>query len=187
MAAVALEAFDAAVERMIREMEAMAEKQGAKTRLTLAEDLHSGFWLRVGNLARLAAQGFPGVISAKLNYPIAAWAEVAAFAEGVFSARGVEWTLLAHAGVGVSRMDLLLPARRGRAGPPGGGGCPGTAARSAAGRPAETWLSSRAPPEAKPALPVWGAAGGDAVVVERLKKQLDPVGVMSPGRFVGGL
>jgi FAD/FMN-containing dehydrogenase len=34
---------------------------------------------------------------------------------------------------------------------------------------------------------MWGEIGSDFVVMKRLKDQLDPTGIMSPGRFVEGL
>jgi glycolate oxidase FAD binding subunit len=44
-----------------------------------------------------------------------------------------------------------------------------------------------APPDVKRKLKVWGKIGSDFVVMKRLKDQLDPTGIMSPGRFVEGL
>ena len=44
-----------------------------------------------------------------------------------------------------------------------------------------------APADIKGKLKMWGEIGSDFVVMKRLKDQLDPTGIMSPGRFVGGL
>jgi len=44
-----------------------------------------------------------------------------------------------------------------------------------------------APTEVKDRLKIWGEAGSDFVVMRRIKEQIDPSGIMSPGRFVGGL
>jgi glycolate oxidase FAD binding subunit len=43
------------------------------------------------------------------------------------------------------------------------------------------------PPEWKPALSIWGAARGDVALMRKLKSVFDPHGILSPGRFVGGL
>ena len=45
----------------------------------------------------------------------------------------------------------------------------------------------RGPGEMKSKLPVWGATRSDFVLMKRIKEQLDPSSLMSPGRFVGGL
>jgi FAD/FMN-containing dehydrogenase len=34
---------------------------------------------------------------------------------------------------------------------------------------------------------MWGEPGPDLPVMERIKRELDPCGIFSPGRFVGGL
>jgi hypothetical protein len=44
-----------------------------------------------------------------------------------------------------------------------------------------------APAEVKDRLKIWGEQGSDFVVMKRIKEQIDPSGVMSAGRFVGGL
>jgi len=44
-----------------------------------------------------------------------------------------------------------------------------------------------APTEVKDRLKIWGETGSDFVIMKRIKEQIDPSGIMSPGRFVGGL
>jgi glycolate oxidase FAD binding subunit len=34
---------------------------------------------------------------------------------------------------------------------------------------------------------VWGKSRGDYQIMRRLKKQIDPVGILNPGRFLGGI
>jgi glycolate oxidase FAD binding subunit len=45
----------------------------------------------------------------------------------------------------------------------------------------------RARPEMKKSLPVWGGQRDDQVIMRRLKEEIDPAGLFSPGRFVGGI
>jgi len=46
----------------------------------------------------------------------------------------------------------------------------------------------RAPAAAKRELDVWGPVAPEALaIMERLKREFDPDGVLNPGRFVGGL
>jgi len=44
-----------------------------------------------------------------------------------------------------------------------------------------------APPDLKPHLKMWGEPGPDLLVMDRIKRELDPLGIFSPGRFVGQL
>jgi glycolate oxidase FAD binding subunit len=43
------------------------------------------------------------------------------------------------------------------------------------------------PPEWKSALKVWGLDRGDLQQMRKLKELFDPRGILSPGRFAGGL
>jgi glycolate oxidase FAD binding subunit len=44
-----------------------------------------------------------------------------------------------------------------------------------------------APAEVLPTLDVWGDVGPALEPMRRLKSELDPAGVLNPGRFVGGI
>ena len=44
-----------------------------------------------------------------------------------------------------------------------------------------------APADWKESLPVWGEAGSDLPVMKRIREQVDPSGLMNPGRFAVGV
>jgi glycolate dehydrogenase FAD-binding subunit len=50
-----------------------------------------------------------------------------------------------------------------------------------------TCVVEHAPPDARPGLDVWGDAGRVLETMRRLKQELDPAGVLNPGRYVGGI
>ena len=50
-----------------------------------------------------------------------------------------------------------------------------------------TCVVEHAPPEASPGLDVWGDVGPALEAMRRLKRELDPAGVLNPGRYVGGI
>jgi glycolate oxidase FAD binding subunit len=45
----------------------------------------------------------------------------------------------------------------------------------------------RAPLAVKDQVPVWDPPGAALRLMERIKSQLDPKGILNPGRFVGGI
>jgi glycolate oxidase FAD binding subunit len=50
-----------------------------------------------------------------------------------------------------------------------------------------TCVVEHAPPDVVPGLDVWGDTGPVVEVMRRLKRELDPAGVLNPGRYVGGI
>jgi len=185
VAAVALEAFEPAVNRMRVEMLDTAKATGAKGNASIQEDQHRSFWLAVSNLVPCLAGRFSSLITVQLNYPISEWKEIAEFAENSLSASHIEHTILARAGNGLCLINLLIgrgdTAVIGKSIEAIGAllGC----CRKAGG----TLVVLRAPTELKGDLPMWGETRSDFPVMKRVREQLDALGIMSPGRFVGGL
>jgi glycolate oxidase FAD binding subunit len=50
-----------------------------------------------------------------------------------------------------------------------------------------TCVVEHTPPEAMASLDVWGDVGPPLDAMRRLKQELDPAGILNPGRFVGGI
>ena len=59
--------------------------------------------------------------------------------------------------------------------------------RTAAGHVAGAFVVESCPLPVKRTLDVWGPLGPDLAIMQRLKQQFDPQGILSPGRFVGGI
>jgi glycolate oxidase FAD binding subunit len=180
---VALEAFQEAVDRMRNEMKKMAAESNATAEAVLPETEHRPFWLAVGDLNPSVAENHPGRITARLNYPVAAWKEIIEYAEAALEEGGIDHTLLAHAGSGVCLINLMITGNGDR-----------DQAADAVSKLLKRCLKShgnlvieQAPVEMKQKLPIWGEAGSDLVVMKRIKQTLDPRNVMSPGRYVAGL
>jgi glycolate oxidase FAD binding subunit len=100
-------------------------------------------------------------------------------------AGGLRLVAAAHAGVGVVTLCLVPGEADGR-------GTSGTvkalaglreAARAAGGELVVEW----APLAVKEEVAVWDAPGPAVRLMERIKAQLDPKGIMNPGRFVGAI
>jgi glycolate oxidase FAD binding subunit len=59
--------------------------------------------------------------------------------------------------------------------------------RSALATLGGTCVVEHAPPGAKPGLDIWGDVGPAIEPMQRLKRELDPAGILNPGRYVGGI
>lgn len=185
VAAVALEAFAPAVDRMNAEIRQMARAAGIGSVTDFTESDHLKFWLALSGLAAELDMNFSGFIRAKVNYRISAWKDIFAYAEKTLSTSNIAHTIQAHAGSGICYVNLLLDQ-------PGNGSEDQAvefmdglleASRNAGGN---TVIQS-APTGLKNRLKIWGETGSDFVAMKTLKENLDPNGVMCPGRFVGNL
>jgi glycolate oxidase FAD binding subunit len=181
---LALEAFDEAVARMQKELLVMAQHFKAKGHALVQEDKHRLFWLSVGQLQGTARQRFPRLVALQLNYPLSAWKSLFEFADKTLSQARLDHTMLCHAGNSVTLINLL-PASKGTDDKPLIEAVRTLLAecRKAGGN----LVVQRAPADLKKALPVWGEPGSDLPLMKRIRVELDPFGVMNPGRFAVGL
>lgn len=183
--AIAMEAFAPAVQRMKQEVLDMGRGLGATGTLCFKEEEHRRFWLKVSDSQNMANRRLERPITVQLSYPISLTHEMAGHAETTLSFAGIRHTLLVHAGTGAAVITLSAtsetPGRR--------GGVISliqdllTRCRESGGN-LMVWS---APSDLKPHLPIWGEPGMDLSVMRRIKGELDPHGIFSPGRFVGGL
>ena len=126
-----------------------------------------------------------GLITAKLNYPISEWKGIVESAENTFSNAHLDYTLQISAGSGVCLTGLLVEQKDVEAMDNAAVAINSLLARC---REAEgNMVIQTAPAEMKGRLKIWGEAGSDFLLMKRIKDQIDPSGIMSPGRFVGGL
>ena len=183
--AVALEAFGEAVKRMHAEMLDMTDGLEANGSATLQEEEHRFFWLAVSCLESSLAERFPDLIALQLNYPISERDSIIDLSVNMLSEGNVDHTLLSHAGSGISLIGLLTDQDDMKA-----KNIATKAVETLSGQCREAGgnlLVRRAPTALKSELPMWGVAGSDFVLMKRIKEQIDPSGIMNPGRFIKGL
>ncbi len=185
LVAVALESFQEAVARMHHEMRDMAQSAGFQTKEVLTEDEHRIFWLNLGYLQVLCRNPYTAAIGVKLNYQFSAWKDIIKAVDTILDAYHMGHTVLCHAGSGVCLLNLLMD---------GSDADFSRNAVAAIGELLETACQANgnlvileAPADLKPKLPIWGAMRQDLSAIKRIKNQLDPSAIMSPGRYVGGL
>ncbi|MFH1242971.1 MAG: FAD-binding oxidoreductase [Pseudomonadota bacterium] len=179
---VAIEGFRESVARMAREMKEMALNAGARGDTLLQEERHRAFWLAFSNMASSLVNRFGTLITAQLNYPISEWKEIVPYVDATLAKNDIEHTILAHAGSGVSLINLHIE-QEGQT--EMGEALQALQALSEYLIQAEgSLVVQKAPSGLKGQLPVWGPERPDYLIMKRIKKQLDPLQVMCPGRFV---
>jgi FAD/FMN-containing dehydrogenase len=183
--AVALEGFEEAVERMGAEIKEMASVSGAENNVYLPDNPHRIFWDAYSNLVPKLSAQYPEMVSMRLNYPISRYLEVIQSVESICGEQKLERGLQAHTGSGITMIHFLWE--------------PGD--RKSADRVvsvAKTLLEKcqsiggnlvveKASAVMKQRLPVWGILPQDFVIMKRIKERIDPYGLFSPARFVGGI
>jgi glycolate oxidase FAD binding subunit len=163
------------------EVERMLRLQGLVDALVLDADARDAAWRARGALGRGA---FPET-AAVMKWVVlpAQVADVMEQGMGVAQRTGLPVALAAHAGVGVIEAVLA-----------GGEGVDATVVASvltewrvlvrAVGGQA---LVESAPLAIKERVPVWDDPGPALRIMQRIKSQLDPHGLLNPGRFVGDI
>jgi FAD/FMN-containing dehydrogenase len=183
--AIALEGAQEAVQRMASEIKDAATESGALNIAYMQEAEHRLFWDSYSNLLSRTSQQLEGSVSLKLNYPVSRYREVLAFVDSLTSGNRLNPVVTAHAGNGVSYVHALPE--------PGDAEAPDRVVRMAekllerCGELGGNFVVERAGPELKKKLPIWGLERDDLIVMKRIKEQMDPSGILSPGRFVGGI
>jgi len=170
--------------RYERELRRMADESGAVDASVLDADQTSHTLSRVREFIPIALESSPATTIVKIGVPPARMAEILAAAARAAEANSLPWAALAR-GLGVIYFALLPGERSEQARI--------SAARTTSEILAECYaLGGHAtipwcPGEWKNALAVWGRERGDFEIMRKLKKVFDPRGVLSPGRFVGGI
>lgn len=185
MVAVALEGFEEAVGRMASEIKETALASGAEKNVYLQDDAHPIFWDAYSNFVPRLSVRYPEMVSIKLNYPISKYLQVMGLVESLALEHKLEHAIQAHAGSGVALVHFLSDT-----------GDAKNADRIVTGLEklleecqsvGGNLVVECAGADLKRRLPVWGAPRQDLVIMKRIKQQMDPSGLFSPGRFVGGI
>jgi glycolate oxidase FAD binding subunit len=144
--------------------------------------LPASAWGRLGSAARDAFE----IPAAVMKLAVLPSTVAETMEQGAEAARrygfASAWT--AHAGVGVLQAALFSARAQQDIGPIAAVLGEWRAMAHAAGGHATL---EGAPLAVKSAVPVWDDAGAAARIMQRIKAQLDPHGILNPGRFVAGI
>jgi glycolate oxidase FAD binding subunit len=173
---VSLEGVEEAVDRMGSEIKKMAMEGGGPSIADLSGDKHRGFWDSYSNISSEVSETYPELISVNLNYPISEYGHMIEYVE---SATPCDHAVFSHAGSGVASVHCLPSASSEKR---VSAFLNNLLERCSAVK--GNMVIERVKPELKSELPVWGAERDDIRVMKRLKENLDPDRIFSPGRFV---
>jgi glycolate oxidase FAD binding subunit len=168
-------------EAVTAQLHAARELTGAAGEgLLLDGQAHEAFW---GAIRDLAAEEKTGMLL-KAGVLLVSVAEALERGECLAAQHGLGVAIVAEAGTGVLRYYFRAAEGADRAqrlarvvGP----------LRDFAVQARGSLVVLQAPPEVKEAVDVWGAVGKSFALMQGLKAQFDPRGILNPGRFVGGL
>jgi glycolate oxidase FAD binding subunit len=185
-AAVGLEGIKEAVERQIVDVENLARLQGAKQIMALRGSEEGEFWRQLGRLALEVCAKSSRSIGLKASVPLSLAHEISTAIDENMANENIPCYLLSHAGSGIVYAHLapdedphtvkeealshMVKALREQVEDVGG-----------------SLVLEYAPSVFKERVDVWGSVGGVFPIMERLKGQFDPKGILNPGRYVGGI
>lgn len=166
------------VEWQSAELARLAAQHGGRDATPLPPDV----WPKLADAARAA---FP-VATAAVTFGVLPTqvAELMEQGAGVARARGLQTAWAAHAGVGVVRAALIADREAREPGPVAAVlGEWREMARAGGGHATLEW----APLAVKAQVAVWDDLGAAGRIMQRIKAQLDPKGILNPGRFGAGI
>jgi glycolate oxidase FAD binding subunit len=170
------------VERQLRDLGRFFAEAGASATVTLDGAWGEPAWRAIRDVQADLGGAAEARVVAKLAVPIARTLELFSAAEALLRGNGWRGAVTAHAGSGIVRAAFLVAEGAVAAVRDG---------LDALRRQAEdvegSLVLESAPLALKRSLGTWGRPGDALPVMRRVKAELDPRGVMSPGRFVGGI
>ena len=183
--AVGMAGSQASVDRQIRDLKALVEAGGGQA-ICLREAASSDAWKAITNVLRPSVPEPEGTIC-RLSVPIGRTACMMAAIRQRAASHSLTAAVAAHAGSGLLRVTLgplpSLPAERGSEAL--------VAAIESLRKEVEEIGGSLILEEASMAIKqrvdAWGALRSDFGIMKRIKGEFDPLGLFSPGRFVGRL
>lgn len=177
--AVGVEGFDEEVAREIADLKEMAQRQGASEVTALDPDMTSAFWRTLANCGAVP-QG-KTVVKFKGSFLISRYAEVME----AWTAASCDYqaALTVSPGSGLAYGYIFCQSD----GDAEKLAAVGTAFRVAAEKCEGSMVMESAPASLKQRLDPWGSPREDFPLMKRIKDNVDPLGVLNPGRFLGGI
>ena len=181
--AIGLEGFTETVERQVSDMGERGRKHGGLAVVDVGSEQHEDFWNAIRDFAQELAKKFPNLISLKSNVLISKSGDLLRSYEKITRDLGMECAFVNQCGNGIiyshllvgedldSKVDPLVELI-------------GLFASQASQYEGNLVVES-SPPSIKERVNVWGISRSDCGIMQRIKEQVDPGGILNPGRFIG--
>ena len=185
LVAIELEGVVESIDRRVSEMGDMAKNNGCLEILVLNLERHHSFQLAVRNFYEGLVEDHTNFISLRSNFPVSKYGEIIGSYEKIGKEFGMDCAFICHSGNGIlysyvfagkgvrTKTESLIELIK--------------RFTSEAVKSGGNLVVESSPLLIKKQIDVWGEARSDYEVMRRLKEQMDPAGVLSPGRFVGGI
>jgi len=185
LVAIGLEGVAESIDRQLSEMGEIGKKHGALEAVSLDSEKHRSFWTAIRDFPKNLTKGYPNLISLKSNFLISKCGEMLKSYEKIASGLGIDCAFICHSGNGILysyaltgknfrfKTESLIKFIK--------------KVTSEAVRNEGNLVVESSPLLIKKKMDVWGKSRSDYQVMRRLKKQIDPAGILNPGRFLGGI
>ena len=183
--AVGLEGVKESIDRQVSEMGEMGKKHGVLGAVTLDTEKHQAFWVAIRDFSYGLAQEYPNAVVLKSNFLMSKSGAMMESYEKITGALGIDSAFISHAGSGIL-YSYLLAGKDLRSKVESFVELIGKLTKEAVENGGNLVVES-SPLLIKKQVDVWGTSRSDYPVMRRLKEQIDPVGILNRGRFVGGI
>lgn len=185
LVAIGLDGVSEAIERQVAEMSERAREKGALSVEVLQSENHSSFWKEVRDFSEALTEKGSNFILLKSSFLISKCGEMMERYEKIAKEAGIDCGLICHSGNGIlysyifvnkgarSKKESLVSLIKEYS--------------SVAAQNEGHLIVEAAPSDLKKRIDIWGASKGDYAIMRRLKQEIDPKGILNPGRFVGGI
>ena len=185
LVAIGLEGVGEGIERQVSGLSDMGKKHGALEAVTLNSEKHHALWIALRDFPQDLKEDYPNLISLKSNFLISKWGEMLKSYERIVQERGLDCAFLCHSGNGIlysyilseknlrSKIGSLIELIE--------------KLKSEAVKNEGNLVVESSPLSIKKKADVWGQSRSDSQIMHRLKEQIDPTGILNPGRFIGGI
>jgi glycolate oxidase FAD binding subunit len=172
------------LERYAGDLGRMAKECGAKSTAVLDDTTRPSVWGRLREFIPIALEASPATTIVKMSVLPMRMKEALVAAAREAEAASLPWAAVAR-GLGVIYF-ALLPEGRGEEMLRRVAAAGNQILAAGANLEANAWIPW-CPADLKSTLKVWGLACADFAEMQKVKKVFDPLGIISPGRFVGGM
>ncbi len=185
LVAIGLEGVAESVERQISEMAERGRKHGALEAIPVDSEKHRTFWNAIRDCGQGLAEGYSNLISLKSNFLISKGGGMLRNYEKIAQGLGFDCAMICHCGSGIlytyvlvgknlrSKTESLVKLIEDLT--------------SEAAKNGGNLVVESCPLAIKKRIDVWGQSRSNYRIMRHLKEQMDPAGVLNPGRFVGGI